>query len=186
MVRFYTGKGDDGFTRLLGEERVPKYAPRPEAYGQLDEASAALGLGRSLACSAETRQVVERIQRDLSALMAEVAAVPEEAASFRVISEEHVRWLETQTDSFQSRVTMPKGFVISGDSVGGAALDLARTVVRRAERRVAELVHRGELENEYFLQYLNRLSSLCFILALWENHAAGVDAPSLVKPDQSA
>lgn len=183
MKSFYTGQGDDGYTQLLGKGRVPKHHPRPEAYGTLDEASAALGLSRALANSAETKEVVARIQRELSALMAEVAAIPEEAASFRVIAEEHVDWLEEQTGSFQERVAMPAGFVIGGDSIGGAALDYARTVVRRAERRVAELLHREELENEQLLRYLNRLSSLCFVLALWENQASGVQAPSLVKPE---
>jgi len=182
MTSFYTRKGDDGYTQLLGKDRVPKDHPRPEAYGTLDEASAALGLARALARTEDAQSVTARVQRDLSALMAEVAASPENAGSFRVIGGEHVGWLEAQTDSFAARVMMPTGFVIGGDSPSGGAFDLARTVVRRAERRIVALQHAGELENEYLLKYLNRLSSLCFVLALWENHASGCDAPSLVKP----
>jgi cob(I)alamin adenosyltransferase len=78
---------------------------------------------------------------------------------------------------------MPKGFVIGGDSAPGAALDLARTIVRRAERAVVQLAHEGELNNPALLAYLNRLSSLCFVLALWENRQAGVESPTLAKPE---
>jgi len=184
MTRFYTRKGDDGYTHLLGEDRVPKYQFRPEAYGTLDEASAALGLARALAIRAATREALMRIQRDLSGLMAEVAAEPERAEKYRVISEDHVRWLEEQTDAFQAEISMPSGFVLGGDCPAGGALDLARTVVRRAERRVARLLHEGHLENAALLHYLNRLSSLCFVLALAENHAAGIEAPTLVKPPE--
>jgi len=76
---------------------------------------------------------------------------------------------------------MPQDFVVSGDSKAGAAFDLARTVIRRAERLVVRLHRNGEVENSFLLSYLNRLSSLCFVLSLWENQQAGVERPSLAR-----
>jgi cob(I)alamin adenosyltransferase len=79
------------------------------------------------------------------------------------------------------QVEIPKEFIVSGDSQAGAALALGRTITRRAERRLAQLLHEGELENSELLRYLNRLSSLCFALELAENRAAGRDKPTLAK-----
>ena len=181
MPRYYTRSGDDGTTGLLGSERVPKHHPRPEAYGAIDEASAALGVARSGARSKETASVLLEVQRDLYHLMAEVAAPREAAARFRRIDPERVAWLEGRVEAFGARIEMPKEFVVPGDSPSAAALDLARTVVRRAEREVSRLQHEGELENPHLLRYLNRLSSLCFILELWEARQSGVDRPTLAK-----
>jgi cob(I)alamin adenosyltransferase len=181
MPRYYTGSGDDGTTGLLGEGRVPKHHPRPEAYGAVDEASAALGLARAAAHDPETAAVILEVQRDLYHLMAELAATREEAPRFRQIDEGRVAWLESQIERIGARVEMPEEFIIPGDSAPGAALDLARTVVRRAERRVSRLHHDGELANPHLLRYLNRLSSLCFLLELWEGRQAGVDRPTPAK-----
>ncbi len=182
MSKLYTGQGDDGFTSLLGEGRVPKYHERPQAYGAVDEASAALGLARAHAQSRKAAEVTEIVQRGLYQLMAELASTPENAAHFRSLNLENVTWLEAQVDSFGEKVTIPEDFVLGGDSIAGAAYDLARTVVRRAERQVAQLYHAGQVENPAILPYLNRLSSLCFVLSLWENQRAGIDRPSLAKP----
>ncbi len=181
MTRFYTGTGDDGYTSLLGGGRVPKYDPRPEAYGTVDEASAALGLARALARSPEAKQVIEHVQRDLYGLMAELAARPEHAERFRKVGEAQVAWLEAQIDAFAGKVTLPREFILGGDTLAGGSFDLARTVVRRAERQVARLLHEGHLENHHLLAYLNRLSSLCYVLVLWENMQAGVERPSTAK-----
>lgn len=181
MPTYFTRTGDDGSTGLLGGGRVAKHHLRPRTYGALDEASAALGLARALAVSEDTKKLVVELQRDLYRIMAEVAAVPEEADKFRSVNIDRIQWLESQIDTLGDQVDMPQGFVLPGDSVGGGALDLARTIVRRAERRVTELLHEGQLENTHILAYLNRLSSLCFVLALWENKQAGVDAPKLAK-----
>lgn len=181
MAPFYTRQGDDGYTGLLGAGRVPKHDPRPEAYGSIDEASAALGVARSLARSSDTRGILEAVQRDLYRLMAEVAAAPEHAARFRRIDAARVEWLETKAEEITSQVEVPKDFVVFGEARAGAALDLARTVVRRAERKVAWLAHQGELANPELLRYLNRLSSLCFVLALWEDRQAGSEEPRLAK-----
>ncbi|MFN2198072.1 MAG: cob(I)yrinic acid a,c-diamide adenosyltransferase [Anaerolineales bacterium] len=181
MSSFYTRSGDDGYTSLLGNERVPKYDPRPEAYGDLDEASAALGLARSLVQTVESKGILEQIQRDLYGVMSEVAALPENAERFRVIGDAHVAWLETKTDELSVQVTLPNEFILPGDTVASAALALARTVTRRAERRVVKLTHEGELQNITIMQYLNRLSSLLFVLEIYENQAAGNSAPTLAK-----
>lgn len=181
MHTFYTKTGDDGFTGLLGEGRVPKEDPRLEAVGTLDEATAALGLARASCQDAHSAPLLLQVQRDLYGLMAEVAATPENASRFRSIAAEKVTWLEKQADQLSSQVEMPKEFIIPGDSPASAALALARTVVRRAERRVAQLVHAGELENLDVLRYLNRLSSLCFTLELVEIQAAGKTKPTLAK-----
>ena len=105
--------------------------------------------------------------------MAEVAATPENAEKFRFIDAARVVWLEGQTDVLSKLVEMPKEFILPGDSVAGAALSLARAIIRRAERRVVELFDTEEIKNADLQRYLNRLSSLCFVLELLENKAAG-------------
>jgi cob(I)alamin adenosyltransferase len=160
---------------------VPKYDPRPEATGTVDEANAALGMARALCQHPHSRELILGVQRDLYHLMAELSATPENAARFRTIDAGRVTWLEGETDRVGKQVEMPPEFIVPGDSLAGAALDLARAIVRRAERRVARLVHSGELENGECLRYLNRLSSLCFVLELLENQAAGNALPTLAK-----
>lgn len=181
MPEFFTRNGDDGSTGLLGDERVPKFHLRPSAYGALDEASSALGLARAYALSAETAELILDIQRDLYKIMAEVAATPQQASRFRSIDAQRVTWLESRIESIGSRVSMPSGFVIPGDSQSGAALDLARTVVRRAERLVVQLAREDTLANDAILPYLNRLSSLCFVLELWENFQSGAGPPTMAR-----
>lgn len=181
MSDYFTGGGDDGWTSLLGDERVPKDSPRPVAYGAVDEASAVLGLARASTSSETVAKVALVIQRDLYGLMAELAALPQNAATFRTIDEARVAWLEGQVTAFGEEVEMPKDFVVGGDSLPGAHFDLARTVVRRAERAVAGLALSGDIENPQILRYLNRLSSLCFVISLWENQRAGVSRPTLAK-----
>ena len=181
MSNFYTRTGDDGYTGLLGKERVPKYDPRTEAIGTLDESSAALGIARAASKSPATHVLLIAAQQDIYKIMAEVAATPENAARFRGITAERVQWLETQIDNLSAKVPIPNEFILPGDSQAGAALALSRTIVRRAERRVAYLFHQQLVENPNLLIYLNRLSSLCFILELHENSIAGKDTPTLAK-----
>lgn len=172
MKKPFTRTGDDGNTGLLGRGRVPKYHPRIEALGTLDEASAALGLSRALCKADQITPILLRVQRDLQDIMAEVAAPLENAANHRTITNKSVQWIEEQIGALLKDVNMPGEFLLSGDSTAGAALDLARTIVRRAERRVAGLFHAGEIENLDLVRYLNRLSSLCFILELLENQGS--------------
>ena len=184
MPDYYSGEGDDGSTGLLGSERVPKYHLRPTAFGRVDEASAALGLSRATALSGETKSVVREVQKDLYAIMVELAAVPEQEEKFQRLEASRLAWLEGQLESFGDRVNMPKDFILPGDSLPAAALDLARTVVRRAERQVVRLDHVSKLSNPTILPYLNRLSSLCFVLSLWENETAGVEKPTIAKSSE--
>ena len=173
---FYTRRGDDGFTDLLGGPRVAKYDLRPEALGALDEASAALGMGRASAHREDTRQAILHTQRDLYLLMADIATVEGKQAGQPRLTSAHVAALEQVIASFDQRVTIPKQFVASGDSVAGAAIDLARTVVRRAERVCVRLAHDEALPSDAGMIYLNRLSSLLFGLARYEDAAAGSES----------
>lgn len=182
MPPSFTGNGDDGTTALLGEGRVPKHHPRINLCGDLDEASACLGLARAVSRNADARLVLSTIQRDLYGVMAEVASLPDNAARFRSVDASRVAWLEDVIHRWEAFVSMPEGFILPGDCLGSAAAAMARTVVRRAERGVAALTLSGDLENPDLLRYLNRLSSLCFVLELLENREAGVDRPSPARP----
>lgn len=181
MKRFYTKTGDDGYTGLLGEGRVPKYDLRTETFGTIDEASAALGLARSVCHSEKVADLLKTIQKDLYRMMAEVAATPETVERFRSLTSEQVEWLEKQVDAWSDQVDVPKEFILPGDTHSGAVFALARTVVRRAERYVARMYHDQMIDNPELLRYLNRLSSLCFVLELVENKLAGVSSLSLAK-----
>ena len=172
-MTFYTRSGDDGTTGLLGEGRVTKTHPRIEALGALDEASATLGLARAQTRDPRCEPILREVQRDLYKLMAEVAATSENADKFHMIDAARVQWLESQTDALASTLTMPHEFILPGDTPSGAALSLARAVIRRAERRVVELIETQAGMNTELVRYLNRLSSLCFVLELAENAAAG-------------
>jgi cob(I)alamin adenosyltransferase len=181
MSAFYTSSGDDGFTGLLKEGRVAKTDPILDAVGTIDEANAALGLGRST-CQAElSKKILIAIQGDLYHLMAEISASPENEDRFRMIDVNRVAWLEAQIEILGAEVKLPKEFIVPGDSLPGAALDLARTVVRRAERRIAGLVHAQLIYNQELLRYLNRLSSLCFMLECYENRISGNTSPTLAR-----
>ncbi len=166
MAKVTTGTGDTGYTGLLGAQRVPKYDPRPETFGTVDEATSALGLARATTADATAREIILHVQRDLYVLMAELATPPEnlDAIGMR-ITPDHVTWLEASEEQLKSEVAIPNTFVIPGDSLDGAALDLARTIIRRAERMAARLLHDGMIANGEVLRYLNRLSDLVFILA---------------------
>ncbi len=178
---FYTRRGDDGSTGILGEGRVSKSDARIEALGAVDEATAALGMARAVCRSAEAAGCLVSIQRDLYAVMAEAAASVENREKFRSIDAARVKWLEEQTDWLSQKVDLPREFIVPGDSIAGAALDVARTAVRRAERRLVALSENGLLDNPDLLRYMNRLSSFCFVLELWENHLAGSSRPTLAK-----
>lgn len=173
-MSFYTRKGDDGTTGLLGKGRISKHNARMEAIGTLDESSASLGLARATVRDPRCGPLLLEAQRDLYRLMAELAATPENADQFH-FDTRRVDWLEMQTDELSKFVEMPDDFIVPGDSSAGAALSLARAVVRRAERRVVELFDKKEITNPALQKYLNRLSSLLFVLELLENRAAGID-----------
>jgi cob(I)alamin adenosyltransferase len=183
-MSWYTGAGDDGYTGVLGRERVPKFADRPEAYGTVDEASAVLGVARAQAREARTRELVLAVQRDLYFLMADLATLPETASRPPWLAPSRLDWLEECTQQVGATIQMPKAFIVPGDSLASATLEVARTVVRRAERLVARMTHDGEVRDDVPLKYLNRLSSLLFVLARSEDRAAGVERFTLASGDR--
>ncbi len=166
MAKITTGTGDTGYTGLLGDQRVPKYDPRPEALGTVDEATSALGLARASTRDQKAQSIIYKMQQDLYLLMAELATPPEnyEKMGFRVTTE-HVEALERTEEELKQEVEIPNKFVIPGDTLDGAALDLARAVIRRAERMAVKLLHEHVIENTEVVRYLNRLSDVVFILA---------------------
>lgn len=168
MSKFYTRTGDKGTSGLLGDARVPKNHPRLEAVGAIDEASAVLGIVRAHLESDKNKEILITIQRDLYHMMAEVASTSENAARFRIIDQNRVLWLEKQVEIIGDQIQMPREFIVPGDTISGSFLDFARTVIRRAERLVSALVLNTDLDNEQILPYLNRLSTFCFVLELWE------------------
>lgn len=173
-MRLYTAKGDQGQTDLLGE-RVAKDDPRIEALGALDEATSSLGLARAVATTERTPALVIEAQRDLYQVMAELAFVPALRPERYTLSPERVTWLETETDRITAEITLPREFILPGDTVAGAALDVARTIVRRGERHLVALAGGGHVDNPQLVRYLNRLSSLLFVLARFEDAAQGTD-----------
>jgi cob(I)alamin adenosyltransferase len=181
MDQFYTRTGDEGYTGVLGKGRVPKNHPRLEAIGAVDEAMAALGLARATCQTAESGPILLAVQRDLYYLMAEASASIENAGRFRNITAERVVWLEEQIELIGKKIDIPGEFILPGDTFPGSILALARTNVRRAERRVTGLFLEGEIENRELIRYLNRLSSLCFVLELLEVKAEGKGSITLAK-----
>ena len=166
MAKVTTGTGDAGYTGLLGSERVAKYDPRPDTFGTVDEATSALGRARATTQDPKVKEIIYRIQNELYLLMGELATTPEnyEKMGLRMTAE-HVQWLEQVEESLKQEVEIPNKFIIPGDTLDGAALDLARTIIRRAERMAVKLLHDGVIQNGEVIRYLNRLSDLVFILA---------------------
>ncbi len=179
---FYTRRGDDGYTGLLGPERVPKYDGRLEAYGTVDELQAVLGLARASGSDARIQEILLAIQRDCHQMMAELAAADFHSKRFAGgITTGHVDQLEDWIGELEAQVEMPTGFVVPGDSQPGAALHIARTVCRRAERLVAQLAHKGLLVGDGALRYVNRLSSLLFVMACFEDQTVTGSHPTLAQ-----
>ncbi len=167
MKKYYTGAGDDGDTGLLGEGRVKKYDSRMETLGTLDELSAFLGTARSL-CYDSNKETIKKIQVQLYQLMSEIAATRENQVKYRKISDATVRKLEIIIDKLSEGLPPSTGFIIPGDTQPAAAFSIARAVCRRAERRVVELFDAKIIENNNLLKYLNRLSSVLYVMELKE------------------
>jgi cob(I)alamin adenosyltransferase len=168
MTRLYTGKGDDGTTGLLYGGRVPKDAAQPRACGAVDEAQATIGAARPL-CEPgdDLDDQLVHVCRDLWVLMAELATLPENHHKLTDgqtrVGLEMVTYLETLTDEVGTRFEPPTNFVVPGQTALAAQLDVARTVVRRAEREVVA----ATVEGSHVLPYMNRLSSLLWAQARW-------------------
>ncbi len=165
----FSKKGDRGFTSLIGGQRVPKSGPRPEAYGTLDEATSALGLAKASASKEKTREIITRIQKDLLVLGAELATAPEDRERFPCrIAAENADSLERLITELQETVEIKKEFILPGETLSGAAMDLSRAMIRRAERKAVFLFQEKIIENGEILRFLNRLADLLFVLARFE------------------
>ncbi len=163
MMKVYTKTGDQGQTSLYSKERVFKDHPRVEAYGTVDEASAAMGLAKSLIKHSWATDILQQIQFDLIALNADLASENLLESDYH-ITQNHVSELEVIIDSLEQKRIPQNYFVIPGATTASAALDLARTMVRRTERCVVTLKRTEEVTRPVSL-YLNRLSDLLFVLA---------------------
>jgi cob(I)alamin adenosyltransferase len=172
-MKIYTRKGDDGTTGLYGGGRVRKDDPAPEAYGTVDEAQAALGVARA-GCEpgSEIDGLLVGLERDLWVLMAELATDASNAHKLvdgtSRVTEAMVAALEEQIDDVSARFDPPTEFVVPGQTLLAARLDVARTVVRRAERVSLAAAPEGS----QVVPYLNRLSDLCWTLARWQEGAS--------------
>jgi cob(I)alamin adenosyltransferase len=169
-VKIYTRKGDDGTTGLWYGGRVAKSDARPEAYGSVDEAASALGLCRAAARDNEELYAdILRMQNELFIVGAELATAPEAASRLEPgvskVTPEMVDALEEVIDRYMARVDLPPKFVIPGGTELSARLDVARTAVRRAERRVSAMHTDGQLPDDTVLRYLNRASDAVYAMA---------------------
>lgn len=160
-MKVYTKTGDEGTTGLLTGERIEKDSLRVEAYGTIDEVNSALGLARTWCTNADVKDVIYHGQKTLAMMMADLASLHSDV---HYITQEHIRQFEQYIDQFDAQLPPLTEFIIPGGNAGSAALDLARTVTRRAERQVLRL-SRQEAVNEQILISLNRLSDLCFMMA---------------------
>jgi cob(I)alamin adenosyltransferase len=175
-VKIYTRKGDDGTTGLWYGGRVAKDALRPEAYGSVDEAASQLGLCRAAAeRGGELYDDILRIQEELFVAGAELATAPEAAHRLEEgvskVTPAMIERLEGDIDRYMDRVDLPPKFVIPGGTELSARLDVARTAVRRAERRVESVKTAGELPEDTVLTYLNRCSDAVYAMARFADEA---------------
>jgi cob(I)alamin adenosyltransferase len=179
-VRIYTRSGDDGTTGLLYGGRISKADPAAEAYGSVDETVSALGLARALIEDPAQRAVILELQRELFVVGADLATNPDQRSRLTpgvsLATKALVERLEGLIDQEVERRPLPQEFVVPGANPASAALDVARTLARRAERRAVELAATGWEVNPEALRYLNRLSDLLFVLA--RSAAGGDEAPS--------
>jgi cob(I)alamin adenosyltransferase len=173
-MKIYTKTGDDGTTGLYGGGRVRKDHPRVEACGAVDELNAVVGLARTKALPAEIDELLARIQNELFDLGAELATPQPAVQGLAVLDKREIAALETAIDRFDAGLAPLKTFILPTGTRAGAALHLARTVCRRAERRVIALAaEMTESVSPQVVVYLNRLSDLLFVLARAANTAAG-------------
>jgi len=181
MVKIYTKKGDDGTTSLWYGGRVPKHHGRTEAYGTLDEACSVLGVARALCDSEQAELAVDilRLQDDIFIAGAELATAPEAAERLEDgvsrTTDEMVATLEERIDHYMLQVELPPQFVIPGGNRLSAQLDVARTIIRRAERYIVALNESGQLRDETVIHFVNRASDLAYAMARY----ADVEDPVL-------
>jgi cob(I)alamin adenosyltransferase len=173
-VKIYTKTGDSGETSLFDNTRVRKSDARVDAYGEVDELNACLGMARAAGVDADVASLIDALQKTLFAVGARLAD-PSAKISARVtkasLTDADITLMETAIDRYETELPPLRAFILPGGSPAGAALHYARTVCRRAERRVVSL---GEASDPQVVVYLNRLSDLLFVMARTVNHRSGM------------
>ncbi len=180
-MKLYTKRGDDGSTGLMGGQRLSKHDLRVVAYGDVDEANAAIGLTIARCDDEQTTEILRRIQSDLFTVGAELATPPAKSAQV-AISDTRVTQLEGWIDEVCEDIPQLRSFILPGGSETGASLQLARTIVRRAERSIVALAQHEKVCPPV-IAYVNRLSDLLFALARRANHKSGVGDIPWPPPD---
>lgn len=182
MPKIYTKKGDDGTTGLLYGGRVPKDDARTQVYGTLDEAVSAMGIARAGGLTPRVDEIVVRLQREMFVAGAQLATAAEnqsklEAGVSKVTPEMTVQ-AESDIDALLDEHPLRNEFILPGETQGSAGLDLARSILRRAERQAVAMQRAGEMPDPEILRYLNRASDLLFALARYQEGESGKSAAS--------
>lgn len=172
MARIYTRTGDKGETGLVGGTRISKDSIRVQAYGNVDELNSVLGVVRAFLKDEEIDSLLERLQWDLFAAGADLAAPSDGEHDVPRITKDMIVFLERTIDKYQEELPPLTAFILPGGVQAGALLHLARSVARRAERSIVSL-NKAEIINEHLIPYVNRLSDLLFVLARVVNYRAG-------------
>ena len=177
--KVYTKFGDKGETSLLYGGRISKSSVHTEAYGITDEAVSAMGLARSLSEDQKVKDILRDLQRELFTIAAELATDPDKyelfQQHFKPVVQEMVDNLENIIDSLEEEFQMPQVFVLPGGSPASSAIDMARTIIRTAERRVVVVAEAQRLTNDLILTYLNRLGDLLFVLARYQDRELPIE-----------
>lgn len=182
-MKIYTKTGDSGATALFGGQRVSKTHPRIEAYGTVDELNSALGLVRSESISLDVAACLTAVQHQLFEMGAQLATPSEARQSGCAITEEAIQRIEGSIDQFEAALSPLSQFILPAGIRAASLLHVARTICRRAERRVVALAETpGERIPETIVVYLNRLSDLLFVLARYVNHEGGTADQPWIKP----
>src|SRR5918996_5583476 len=181
-MKIYTKTGDDGTTGLLYGGRVSKDDLRTSVYGTLDETVAALGLARAAGLTPRVTEVVVRIQREMFVAGAQLATAQDNQAKLEPgvsrVTPEMTRRVEEEIDALVAEHPLPREFILPGATSGSAALDLARSVLRRAERQAVAMGRADMVTDPEVLRYINRASDLLFALARFEEAEQGLRAQS--------
>lgn len=164
MMGVYTKTGDKGQTSLYTGQRVNKESLRVETYGIIDEMNSALAMARAFVKNEKIKADIFTLQKDVSMLMSDLASLD----TSPYITEQHVKNLELAIDNIETKVGPLRSFIVPGDTPGGAMLDMARTIARRAERQMLRLA-KEEFVHENDRLYINRLSDYCFMLMRLED-----------------
>lgn len=173
-MRIYTKTGDLGETGLFAGPRVPKDDARVETYGTVDELSSALGVADSHVSDSPTKIAIEQIQNDLFTVGAELATPAAKKGNVVLLGSDSVLQLEQEIDRMELSLPTLENFILPGGCVAASHIHLARSICRRAERRIVSLHRTNELSDQV-IPYFNRLSDFLFVLARYQNQLAGIE-----------